>query len=124
VLGRTRLARREPCDVPARRDQRRRRLPRLTARRLAAVLLVLVGFLYYRPITTYFHTRAEVDRRTSEVRMLRAQRRTLSSRFAATSSALTLAREARQLSLVQPGETLYVVSGVERWRRAHARQLR
>jgi Septum formation initiator len=111
--------------VPARRAQRRRRrLPRLTARRLAALLLALVGFLYYRPITTYFHTRAEVDRRAAELRTLRAERGALRSRSAAASTGLTLAREARQLSLVLPGERLFVVSGVERWRRAHARQLR
>jgi hypothetical protein len=88
------------------------------------VLLALVGFLYYRPITTYFHTRAEVDQRAAEVRTLRAERRALRSRSAATSTGLTLAREARQLSLVLPGERLFIVSGVERWRRMHARQLR
>jgi septum formation initiator len=88
------------------------------------VLLALVGFLYYRPITTYFHTRAEVERRAAEVRTLRAERRELRFRFVATSTELILAREARQLSLVRPGEQLFVVSGVERWRRTHARQLR
>jgi cell division protein FtsB len=88
------------------------------------VLLVLVGFLYYRPITTYFHTRDEVERHSAEVRKLRAERRELRSQFVATSTELTLAREARQLSLVRPGEQLFVVSGVERWRRTHARQLR
>jgi hypothetical protein len=87
------------------------------------VLLALVGFLYYRPITTYFHTRAEVDRRAAEVRTLRAERRELRARFDATTSEIMLARAARQLSFVRPGERLFVVTGVERWRRTHARQL-
>jgi hypothetical protein len=88
------------------------------------VLLALVGFLYYRPITTYFHTRAELDRQAAEVRMLRAERRALRAQFDATTTEIKLARAARQLSYVQPGERLYVVTGLERWRRAHARQLR
>jgi Septum formation initiator len=92
-------------------------VPRLTVRRLAAAVLVLVAFLYYRPLTTYFHTRAEVRERTAEVRALRARHQALRGRFSPTSSAITLAREARQLSLVRKGERLYIVTGIERWRR-------
>jgi Septum formation initiator len=95
-------------------------VPRLTVRRLAAAVLVLVAFLYYRPLTTYFHTRAEVRERTAEVRALRARHQALRGRFAPTSSAITLAREARQLSLVRKGERLYIVTGIERWRREFA----
>ena len=105
---------------PRRSRPPRRRLPRLTLPRLAAGVLVLVAFLYYRPLTTYFHTRAEVRERTAEVRALRARHQALRGRFAPTSSALTLAREARQLSLVRKGERLYVVTGIERWRREFA----
>ena len=88
------------------------------------MLLALVGFLYYRPITTYFHTRAELHRQAAEVRELRAVRRELRARFDVTTSEIMLALAARQLSYVRPGERLFVVTGVERWRRAHARQLR
>jgi cell division protein FtsB len=112
--------------VPPRRPQRRRRrrLPRLTVRRLAGILLLLVGFLYYRPLMSYVHTRDEVAQRAAEVRTLQAERRALRSGFAAASTELMLAREARQLSLVRPGERLFVISGAERWRRTHARDLR
>jgi hypothetical protein len=112
--------------VPERRPRKRsrpprRRLPRLTVRRLAAGVLLLVAFLYYRPLTTYFQTRAEVRARTAEVQALRARHNALRGTFAPTSSALTLAREARQLSLVRKGERLYIVTGLERWRREHPR---
>ena len=90
-------------------------------RRLAAGVLLLVAFLYYRPLTTYFHTRAEVRERTAEVEALRARHQALRGKFAPTSSALQLAREARQLSLVRKGERLYVVTGLERWRRTHGK---
>jgi cell division protein FtsB len=86
---------------------------------LAAGLLLLVGLLYVRPLTTYFHTRAEVGKRAAEVRRLRAEHDTLRAGFQHSSQTLLLAREARQLSLVRPGEQLYVVSGIERWRRSH-----
>ena len=85
---------------------------------------MLVAFLYYRPVTSYLHTRNEVAQRSEEVRELRAERRALAARFDAGTSALTLAREARRLSLVRPGEQLYVIQGIERWRRTHARRLR
>jgi hypothetical protein len=88
------------------------------------MLLVLVGFLYYRPLTSYFDTRHEVAQRAAEVRALRAEREALRSGFAASSTELRLAREARQQSLIRTGESLFVISGVERWRRTHARQLR
>ncbi len=112
--------------MPERRPRKRsrpprRRLPRVTARRLAAAVLVLVAFLYYRPLTSYFQTRAEVRARTAEVQALRARHQALRGTFAPTSSALTLAREARQLSLVRKGERLYIVTGLERWRRDFAR---
>ena len=93
-------------------------------RRLAAGVLVLVAFLYYRPLTTYFQTRGEVRERTAEVRALRARHEALRGTFAPTSSAITLAKEARQLSLVRKGERLYIVTGLERWRRENARRTR
>jgi hypothetical protein len=90
-------------------------------RRLAAGVLLLVAFLYYRPLTTYFHTRAEVRERTAEVQALRARHQALRGKFLPTTSAITLAREARQLSYVRKGERLYVVNGIERWRRTHGK---
>jgi hypothetical protein len=107
---------------PRKRTRRppRRRLRRLTVKHVALGVLALVAFLYYRPLTTYFHTRAEVRERTAEVQALRVRHQALRGKFAPTSSALALAREARQLSFVRKGERLYVVTGLERWRRGFA----
>ncbi|MFN2469479.1 MAG: septum formation initiator family protein [Gaiellaceae bacterium] len=83
------------------------------------MLFAFVAFLYYRPLTSYVETRAELDRRAAEVRSLRVERRKLMSRLDAGSSERALGREARRLGLVRPGERLFVVKGVEQWRRAH-----
>ncbi len=96
-------------------------MPRLTATRLAAALLVFVGFLYYRPITSYFETRAELERRTAEVQELRRERREL-ERGLPTEGEPALAIEARRLGLVRPGERLFIVDGVTKWRRAHVQR--
>jgi hypothetical protein len=113
-------SRRPPPDRRRRREKRKRRsLPRPNARVLAVGLLLLVGLLYVRPLTTYFRTRAEVTRRTAEVQRLRATHEALRAGFTHPAQTLLLAREARQQNLVRQGERLYVVTGIDRWRHSH-----
>ena len=78
---------------------------------------MLVAFLYYRPVRTYFETRGALDRRAAEVHALRAQKRALERQLAATTSTAALAREARRLGFVKPGEHLYIVKGIAAWAR-------
>ena len=94
-------------------------LPRPNARVLAVGLILLVGLLYVRPLTTYFRTRAEVVKRTAEVRRLRETHDALKASFTHPAQTLLLAREARQQNLVRQGERLYVVTGIDRWRHSH-----
>lgn len=82
-------------------------------------MLCLVGFLYYRPAKTYFEKRAELANRTAEVQLLRAQNARLERRVAISNSDAALAREARRLGLVKPGEQLFIVKGIADWRRTH-----
>jgi len=81
-------------------------------------VLGLVGFLYYHPLTTYFETRATLNARTEEVQELRAKKARLESRLEASATLAALAREARQMNLVRPGERLFIVKGIPEWRRA------
>jgi cell division protein FtsB len=99
-------------------------MPRKTIRRrvrplrlLAAAALVLVVFLYYRPLRSYLHTRQDVAQRLHEVRSLAAEKRSLEQRLRTVDSGSTLVREARRLGLVKPGERLYIVKGIAEWRR-------
>jgi hypothetical protein len=99
------------------------RRPRLRLRRLVALgVLALVGLLYVQPLRTYVETRETVERRSAEVRALDAERRRLERRLAAQAGTAALVQEARRLALVKPGERLYIVKGIEAWRREHARR--
>jgi cell division protein FtsB len=80
----------------------------------------LVAFLYYHPLARYVETRASVHQREREVRQLRGQKERLEARLAESSTVDALAREARRLNLVRPGEKLFIVKGVSDWRRVQA----
>ncbi len=81
---------------------------------------VLVAFLYYHPLASYVETRASVQQREDEVRALREEKARLEARLADSSTLAALAREARRMRLVRPGERLYIVKGIKEWRRAQA----
>ena len=102
--------------------RRRTRGPRLRSFRLWLVVggAVVVAFLYYKPARTYLHTRHTVDQRTVEVQRLRRQHAHLQQLVAASTSEAELAREARRLGLVKPGEQLFIVRGIKRWLNTHA----
>jgi cell division protein FtsB len=106
--------------VATRGPKRRRR--RSVGRWLAVGVLALVGLLYVQPLRTYLETRATVARKSAEVRALEAERRELERRLAAQTSTPALVREARRLALVKPGERLYIVKGIDAWRREQARR--
>lgn len=80
----------------------------------------LVAIAYYKPARTYLHARNTVATRTAEVRTLRKQHRQLERLVAASTSDAELAREARRLGLVRPGERLFIVKGINRWLKQHA----
>jgi cell division protein FtsB len=97
----------------------RRALP--ARRALALLLFALVGFLYYRPLVAYLDAREALARRGAEVATLRQQQRALERRFRDERSPQALVREARRLAYVKPGEQLFIVKGIEQWRRERAR---
>ena len=82
---------------------------------------VVVAFLYYQPLSSYLETRSALNERAAEVAVLRQERDRLQVRLERSSTIEALAREARQLRLVRPGERLFIVKGVKEWRRAQAK---
>jgi hypothetical protein len=84
---------------------------------LAVGALVLVALLYYRPLRAYVDAQGQVGRHRAVVRRLEAQKATLERRLGSSTSLATLAREARALGYVKPGERLYIVKGIEQWRK-------
>jgi cell division protein FtsB len=101
--------------------RRSRRPPksRLALRWLGVGVLCLVAFLYFRPVRAYFHTRHALEQRSVEVRRLSQQKQRLQRLLAASTSDAALEREARRLGLVKPGEQLFIVKGIERWKQQH-----
>lgn len=83
-------------------------------------LAALIAFLYYRPVRAYLEIQSELARQRAEVRALRAKKEVLAERVSLIESEATLVRGARRLGLVKPGERLFIVKGIDAWRRAHA----
>jgi cell division protein FtsB len=112
------VARRQKAAKPVKK--RLRRLRRLRFGRLGAIAaVVLVAYLYYRPLSSWTHTRAALAQRASQVQVLEAQKATLEREVEQATSLKQLARTARRIGLVRPGERLFIVKGIPEWRRTH-----
>jgi hypothetical protein len=103
----------------------RRRPPRSAVfRRWVAVgVLVLVALLYYRPLKAYVDARGEEAQRAAAVHKLQLEHATLVKQLGTSTSLGTLAREARALGYVKPGEHLFIVKGIQAWRQRERRSL-
>jgi cell division protein FtsB len=88
-------------------------------RLLALGGLLLMVFLYWKPVRTYEHTRGVLQRRQTEVARLRTQQQQLQHRLETVGTGADLIREARRLGLVKPGERLFIVRGISAWRQKH-----
>jgi cell division protein FtsB len=86
---------------------------------LPLVVLGAVGFLYVRPISSYVETRGQLEERRSEVATLRAVKNRLDDRLERETSAEGLARQARRIGYVRPGEHLFIVEGTAAWQKQH-----
>ena len=96
-----------------------RRPPRSSVLRrwLAVGALVLVALLYYRPIKAYVDAHGQLAQHQHMVQQLRADKARLEHRLGSSTSIATLAREARALGYVRPNERLYIVKGINHWRK-------
>jgi len=105
----------------ASRSRKQPRRSRSLGRWLAVGAIVLVGVLYARPLRSYVQTKHDLAQRAADVRALKEERRALQHRLAESSTAEALARQARRLGLVRPGERLFIVKGVSAWVHRKAR---
>ena len=86
-------------------------------------VLALVALLYYRPLKAYVDARHERSQRAEAVQKLQQEKARLERRLSQASSLAVLAREARALGYVRKGEHLFIVKGIEEWRRRTRRSL-
>jgi cell division protein FtsB len=84
---------------------------------LAVGALVLIALLYYRPIKAYIDAQGQLGQGKQIVQKLRADKARLERQLGSSNSLPTLAREARALGYVRPGERLYIVKGINHWRK-------
>ena len=84
---------------------------------LAVGALLLIALLYYRPLKAYIATRSELGQRSQIVHHLEADKASLEQRLGSSTSIATLAREARALGYVRKGEHLFIVKGIQQWRK-------
>ena len=129
------MARRSPRPQPrpsgaspprGKRRKRRARAQRTTILLRWCVLATagFVAFLYYQPLSSYLETRSALNERAAEVEALREERMRLQARLADSSTVEALSREARRMSLVRPGERLFIVKGIDEWRQARSSSAR
>ena len=102
------------------RVRRRAALPAIRRSRILLLVAggILAAVLYYRPVHSYLQTKDSLARRSTEVQRLEAEKHSLEQRLAGASTGVTLVRRARRIGLVKPGERLFIVKGIETWRKA------
>lgn len=103
--------------------KRSRKQPRsrYVMRWIGLAAIVLVAFLYVRPLRSYLDTKHELAGRAADVQALKAEKRRLQHRLAQSSTGEALVDQARLLGYVRPGERLYIVKGISAWVRAQTR---
>jgi hypothetical protein len=84
---------------------------------LAVGALVLVGLLYYRPLKAYVDAQGQLAQRRAVVARLGREKANLERRLGASTSVATIAREARAIGYVRPGEHLFIVKDIDVWRK-------
>jgi len=101
------------------RASRRPPAAKLARRWLAVILIGLIGYAYYHPLRSWIETRQELSSRRAEVAKLATEKQALQQRLEASTSLDALAREARRLGFVRPGEHLFIVKGIAAWKSTH-----
>jgi cell division protein FtsB len=94
---------------------------RYVMRWIGLAAIVLVAFLYVRPLRSYIDTKHELAGRAADVQALKAEKRELQHKLAQSSTGEALVEQARTLGYVRPGERLYIVKGISAWVHSKAR---
>jgi cell division protein FtsB len=102
---------------------RRRRPSRssLALRWLGVAAFVVIALSYVHPLRSYRAAQERVAEGKAELARLDSENARLQQRLARSDDDAFIEREARRLGLVRPGERLFIVKGVEGWRKASVR---
>ncbi len=94
------------------------RVIRIRLTRLLAIgAIALMAFFYWKPLHSYMATKHQLQVRNSQVQELQAEKTTLQKKIALAGTGPELVRQARLLGLVKPTEQLFIVQGINAWRK-------
>jgi cell division protein FtsB len=82
---------------------------------IAVLLVVAVG--YVQPLRAYRQAEDDVVARRAQVERLEQRNERLEQQLEETGTNEFIERSARRLGLVKPGERLFVVTGLDQWKR-------
>ena len=101
----------------------RRRASRsgILLRWLGVTVICAIAFGYVQPLRAYMKARGRVVEQRAEVDSLLHVENALRRRLEVVGTEAFIEREARRLDLVRPGERLYIVKGIEKWKRSRVR---
>lgn len=98
------------------------RVPSVRVVRLLGLAVVCaVAVAYVQPVRAYLGAREGLGRERATRSVLLRQQSALHYRLEQSGTDAFTLREARRIGLVLPGERLFIVQGVEKWRKARVR---
>ena len=77
-----------------------------------------IAFAYVQPIRAYMDAKDDIEAHRAQRAALLRKQAALRHRLELVETDAFVEREARRIGLVRPGERLYIVKGVEKWKRA------
>jgi cell division protein FtsB len=102
----------------------RLRRPARLGRLLGVAVVCAIAVGYVQPVRSYMEAEADVVQKRAERSALLRQQARLRELLELAETDAFVEREARRLQLVRPGETLYFVKGINRWKREAAERAR
>ena len=84
----------------------------------AVVLVAVSVYLYYRPLSSYFETKRELQSQRAQVAALSKTKDQLEQRLTSFTTPEATREEARRIGYVRPGEQLFILKGIAAWREA------
>jgi cell division protein FtsB len=120
------MASRPPRRTPRASSKRPRRSsrPARALRWIGLLVLLAVAVGYVQPLRAYRDASADVAARKAQIQQVGRTNAGLEQQLEETETPEFVAREARKLGLVKPGERLFIITGIDEWkqeRRARAK---
>jgi cell division protein FtsB len=100
-----------------RRASKRPSKSALALRWIGVAILLVVAVGYVQPLRAYQQAEDDVAARRAQVERMEQRNERLERQLEEAGTNEFIERSARRLGLVKPGERLFVVTGLEQWKR-------